>query len=129
MLSYTVKLAPVTKKNHQRIMVSGNRRFIAPSKQYQEYAQQSGWFLQPAPEKPIDYRCNVKCLFFLPTRRRTDLTNLLESIDDILVDSGVLADDNYMIIASHDGSRCFVDKENPRTEIYIERMQDEQNLL
>ena len=123
-MKYTVKIAPVTKKNHQQILKNHTtgKPFVAPSPQYQQYEKQAAWFLHPLPPQPIDYPVSVKCLFFLPTRRKTDLTNLLECIDDVLVSSGVLADDNYGVIASHDGSRCYVDKKNPRTEIYIERM-------
>ena len=36
-------------------------------------------FLKPL---GIDYAVNVKCLFYMPTNRRVDLTNLLEAIDD-----------------------------------------------
>lgn len=57
----------------------------------------------------------------MPTHRRCDLTNMLEAIDDVMVAVGLLADDNYKIIESHDGSRVLYDKENPRTEVYIER--------
>ena len=37
---------------------------------------------------------------------------------------GMLADDNYTIIQSHDGSRIMHDKDNPRTEVYIELIED-----
>ena len=67
----------------------------------------------------IDYPVNVKCVFYMPTRRRVDLTNLLEAVDDVLVRSGVLADDHSGIVVSHDGSRVLYDKENPRTEVEI----------
>jgi len=55
----------------------------------------------------------------MPTRRRVDLTNLLEAIDDVLVHYGVLSDDNSSIIVSHDGSRVLYDKARPRTEVTI----------
>lgn len=55
----------------------------------------------------------------MPSRRRVDLTNLLESADDALVAAGVLADDNSQIIVSHDGSRVLYDKDSPRTEVTI----------
>ena len=54
-----------------------------------------------------------------PTKRRVDLTNLLEAIDDVLVKYGVLKDDNSEIITSHDGSRVLYDKDRPRTEVVI----------
>ena len=58
----------------------------------------------------------------MPTKRRVDLNNLLEATTDMLVHYGVLEDDNSNIVYSHDGSRVYVDRDNPRTEIYIERV-------
>ena len=55
----------------------------------------------------------------MKTKRRVDLTNLLEAVDDMLVKAGVLADDNRDIVAGHDGSRVYYDKDNPRIEIDI----------
>ena len=43
--------------------------------------------------------------------------------DDVLVKTGVVPDDNYNVIAAHDGSRVYVDKDSPRTEIYIEKIE------
>lgn len=61
----------------------------------------------------------------MPTRRRCDLANHIEAIHDILVEAKILADDDYTIIASVDGSRVLYDKSNPRTEIFIEELEDE----
>lgn len=120
MNKFIIKLPPVSKKNSQQILLNPKtgKRFIAPSKKYKEYEQNAGWFL-PRRKEPIDYPINVKCLFYMPTKRKCDLTNLLEAVDDVLVKHGIIADDNYTIIESHDGSRVLYDKENPRTEIYI----------
>ena len=49
--------------------------------------------------------------------------DLLEATDDILVRAGVLADDRAAIVAAHDGSRVKLDKETPRVEIKIEKME------
>lgn len=123
-IMFTIPLAPITKKNSQQIMrnPATGRPFIAPSKKYREYEQRAKVHLSPRPLCPIDYPVNIQCHFYMPTRRRTDLTNLLEAVDDLLVAAGVIADDNYTIVAGHDGSRCYVDKDNPRTEITIWRM-------
>lgn len=56
----------------------------------------------------------------MPTRRKVDKTNLESAIMDVLVDAKILADDNRNIVAATDGTRVYYDKENPRTEIYIE---------
>ncbi len=78
----------------------------------------------PDVPEPLNAAEVIKCLFYLPTRRRCDLTNLLEAVDDLLVHCGIIADDHYGIVEAHDGSRCFVDKDNPRTEIAITRIID-----
>ena len=114
-----IPLNPKTKKNHQKIITIKGRPMIVQSEAYREYEKNAGWFLKK-PSKPIDYPVQVKCVFYRDSRRRCDLTNLLEAIDDILVKYKVLADDSFNIIYSHDGSRVLVDKEKPRTEITIE---------
>lgn len=118
-MKFTVPLPPITKKNHQRILrnYKTGKPFVAPSEQYKQYEAQAMWFI-PKGER-IDYPVNIKCLFYMPTRRRCDLTNLLESIDDIMVKAGLLEDDSYHIIVGHDGSRVLYDKEKPRTEVEI----------
>lgn len=119
-----INLPPRTKKNSQRIMTRKNGKpFIMPSNDYKQYEKSAFWDLT-IPDKPISEPCCVKCLYYMPTRRNTDLTNLLEATDDILVHFGVLEDDNSKILVSHDGSRVLYDKDNPRTEIQITKIRD-----
>lgn len=120
MLKFTIPLAPITKKNSQRILKNRRTRahFVAPSEQYENYEAAALWYV-PRRNTPIDTPVNVKCIFYMPTSRSCDLTNHLEAIDDIMVKAGLLADDNYKIIASHDGSRVYIDRQKPRTEIEI----------
>ena len=117
-IKFTVPLPPITKKNSQRIVIRGNKRCILPSEKYQEYESAALWLI-PKRGIPIDFPVNVKCLFYMPNNRLCDLTNHLEAIDDIMVKAGLLKDDNYKILVSHDGSRVMVDKNNPRTEVEI----------
>lgn len=118
-INFTVPLPPISKKNSQQIFFNQNtgKPFIMPSKKYKEYESAALWYIPKG--KQINTACNIKCLFYMQTKRKCDLTNLLEAIDDILVKAGLLADDNFTIIESHDGSRVLYDKENPRTEVYI----------
>ena len=92
---------------------------IIPSKQYKEFEESALWFIESL---GIDYPVNVKALFYMKTRRRVDLTNLLEALDDVLVKGGMLTDDNYKIIEGHDGSRVLYDKDHPRIEVFIEEI-------
>lgn len=66
----------------------------------------------------------MQCVYYMATRRKVDLANLIEATCDILVTAGVLADDNSRIVAAHGGSRVDYDKQNPRVEIWIEEMEE-----
>lgn len=116
-----IKGNPITKKNHSRIVKFGNKRAIVPSAQYKEYESNfiSECNDQNLCDKQIDYPINVKCSYYMKTRRKVDLTNLLNGTDDALKEAGVILDDNCTIIVGHDGSRVYYDKENPRVEIEI----------
>lgn len=114
---------PVTKKNSQQIARRPNgQTFIVPSRKYKTFALFAKSYLRKyyADITTVDYPVNLRCLYYMPTRRAVDLVNLLEATCDVLVSAGILKDDNCNIVISHDGSRVLYDKERPRTEIYIE---------
>lgn len=119
----TLEGNPRTKKNSQRIVARPNgARFIKPSAQYETYERNclsqlygKRWQL----EGPL----NLRCEYYMATRRKVDLCNLLEASCDILVKAGVIVDDNSTVVAGHDGSRVRYDKTNPRVEITIEEAQ------
>lgn len=137
MLNITIPLNPITKKNSPRLFDFGRKCYtcgrrqhtrIMPSKQYMQYEKSAGHYLKNIKAKeglrePIKEPCEVMAVFYMQTRRRVDLTNLLEAVDDVLVKYGILEDDNCKIIKSHDGSRVDYDKTNPRTEITIRKME------
>lgn len=119
-LEMVIKGRPVTKKNSQRIVVNRKtgKPFVVPSKAYAQYEKDAGWFVR-GKGLMIDYPVNVKCVYYMPNKRRVDLVNLLEATCDILTHYKVIKDDDSTIVVSHDGSRVKVDRENPRCEIEI----------
>lgn len=119
-MKIVIPLNPVTKKNHNAVVMVHGRPMVLPSKPYREYEKACKEYI-PKIEEPINYPINLKCHYYMGTRRKCDITNLLQATCDILVRYGVLEDDNYTIVASTDGTRVFYDKENARTEIYIEK--------
>ncbi len=125
LIKFTIPLSPITKKNHQQIVINPKtkRPMVMPSKQYKQYERDALWFI-PKLTEPLTGPLCVACKFYLPTRRKCDLTNLLQAVDDIMVKAGLLEDDNYTVIASHDGSRAFYDKDAPRTEVIISKMEE-----
>lgn len=136
-ISFILYIAPRTKKNHSRIVTLKNgRRFLRPSKQYEEFEKDMWYALMYAPtyytqtnaisidltKLNIDYPINLKCVFYKDKNYKADLCGYLQAIQDCLVKYRVLSDDNDKIIKSVDGSRCEVDKDNPRIEIEIRRL-------
>lgn len=67
--------------------------------------------------KKIDFEIIVKFSFYLPTKRLPDLSNLYQLYEDCLEKAGVIENDK--LIAGHDGSRRYLDRERPRIEIEI----------
>lgn len=91
---------------------------IIQGEKYKEFEKVAKKYM-PQLEKPIDYPINLKCIFYVQDARRRDIANYIEAIQDILVKYNVLEDDCYTIVASLDGCKMEIDRENPRCEIEI----------
>lgn len=115
----TINGCPRSKKNSMQIVRWGGYPRLIPSKYYREYAKLSHSQINDAMRIKIDVPCQVRGIYFMDTRRKVDLLNLLSATLDILVSENVLADDNSNIVVGHDGSRVYYDKECPRAEIDI----------
>lgn len=128
MIKFTLPIKPVTKKNNGQIITIGNTPRLIPSKQYRQFEKDCLPYLIRVKLQTgeITYPINMKCTFYMDVRRRVDLPNLLNAVDDAMVKSGLIVDDNRDIVAGHDGSRVFHDKDNPRIEIEITKLMDYQ---
>ena len=124
-MKITIPVVPRSKKNSQQIIINPRtkRPMIIQSKLYANYERECGKFLKEY-KNSIDYSINLKIEFYVPDKRRRDIANYIEAIQDILVKYEVLRDDNYNIIYSLDGTRIHVDKDNPRVEIEITKLEE-----
>ena len=112
-----------SKKNSQQILVNKRtgKLFISQSEIYKNFERECGKFLIKY-KNNINYPVNLKCTFYVPNKRKRDLTNLENAIADILVKYKVLEDDNYNIIQSWDGSRIIYEKGREETIIEITKV-------
>lgn len=112
-----------SKKNSQQILRNKKtgQPFVSQSKLYKEFERDCGYFLKRYASN-INTLINIKATFYVPDRRKRDLTNLENAIADILVKYKVIADDNYNIITGWDGSRIIYEKGREETIIEIEEM-------
>lgn len=107
-----------------------NNEFLANSHHYRIYAEKKEewhWLVKTAirrrPPKPFS-KAVVAITYFFPDRRRRDPDNYSgKFILDALVKEKILEDDNFYTITLVLGAE--VDRKNPRTEIEIERKEDE----
>lgn len=114
---------PRTKKNSPRVVhVGANGHKVLPSLAFKIYEQEALRQLSKAQAYDIHEPCNMQCVYYMKTRHKVDLGNLLAATCDILVNAEVIRDDNSAIIASHDGSRVLHDPASPRVEITITRI-------
>lgn len=120
-MKFIINVIPRTKKNSSQIIYSKGRSFVIPSKYYQQFEKDC--LKQIKGGQNIDYAVNIKAVFYRADKRRVDLANLLEALDDMLVKAKVIKDDNRDIIAGHDGSRVYYDKQEPHIEIEITKME------
>lgn len=121
----TILGVPRVKKNNQAVVLARSKTGKYYPKKVDTKAYKE-WHKKAVPQinlqKPsleIDFPVNLACRFYMDTTGKVDLSALYEGIQDVLVELNVLSDDNYTIVASHDGSGVFVDKTNPRMEIEI----------
>lgn len=122
---------PYPPAHHGRIMMLGEFPKLLPNEEYERYAKSAIPFLKANFEKcgTIDYPVNLKCVFYVNEQHKGSLSGYLQAVQDLLVEAGILADDNRNIVASVDGSAVLYDKENPRTEVTIMRKSNDNGQL
>ena len=109
---YTFEGSTPSKKNQKIMICRGPRPMLIPSKKYTEWHKEHMWLLKKSvPREPIEKVDAMWLEFGAATHHKWDLTNKAESIMDILVDAGILKDDNYTVVPNLSLSFTGVDKE------------------
>jgi len=110
-----------SKKNSRKAIYTGGRTIMIPSDQYKMW--HGGAMGEIIGTKAITkYPVRVTISLWMPDAIRADLTNKAESIMDLLVDAGVLQDDNWNVVPEVILRCKSIDRTNPRAEITIEKI-------
>jgi len=109
----------IPSKKNSRITLRNGRTI--PSKAYTEWHKTAEEQLIGLEKEGLDEPLSIRYDFYLPDRRRTDLSNKIESVNDLLVDIGFITDDNANILSTLHVYYRGVDKENPRCEIGVSK--------
>lgn len=67
--------------------------------------------------KPIPPNTPITFTMFAPDARKGDLSNKFESVADVLVDVGIMEDDNWFVMGDVHMKFGGIDKINPRIEV------------
>lgn len=107
-----------SKKNSKRRVQRGAHVFMVPSKAHEDWHTVQMWALKG--HKHIAEPGLITLTFYPPDRRPRDLTNSAESIMDLLVDAGILEDDNWFVCGAINLRFGGVDKAAPRAVVQID---------
>lgn len=117
MYNFTITGRIPSKKNSRVTNRKTGRSF--PSRDYTKWHKHAEEQLENFKNEGINFPVHITYHFFMPDNRRCDISNKLESINDLLVDINFLEDDNWKIIKSF-SAIAELDTENPRCEITID---------
>lgn len=109
-----------SKKNSRRLVFRGARPLSLPSQAYESWHEAQVWELNAVRFGNVPLKVSgISADLYPSTLRSADCSNKLESILDLLVDTAIIADDNWhevpVVCAAFNG----VDRENPRAEVTI----------
>lgn len=109
------------------IRTKTGKNLLLPSVQYMEFEKEVVKHVTHlfGNLEPINTPVNLKAIFYRDRAYKSDLVNYMQALCDALVKSGLLSDDNVNIVHSIDGSRVYTDKDNPRIEVTITKVESD----
>jgi Holliday junction resolvase RusA-like endonuclease len=117
--TFTILSQVSPKKNSKQIIINPRTRrpMIISSKGYNQWHTDALWQLKSVKEI-TEYPATISIVFYVKDNRRRDNSNMLQSIEDTLVDAGILKDDSWQCL--NIGSvRSEIDAKNPRAEVVL----------
>ena len=119
MLTLTLTGRVPSKKNSKIVICTNNKPRLLPSKKYQEWHEEKMWELKAQDTRIIENIKRIEIILYAPDKRKADLTNKAESLMDLLVDIGIIKDDNWFVVSELILKFGGVDKNNPRAIIKL----------
>lgn len=89
-----------SKKNSKQIFRNRNGvAFIASSQAHKDWHKEHIWALQKEVKvRGLKWPLSISYTFSIPNKRKFDLSNKIETINDLLVDAMIIDDDNWDVI-------------------------------
>jgi len=127
MITITLKGHVPSKKNGKQIKFRHGKVSLQSSDNFQDWHEEMIYDKELRKAKKIKGPVKAVALcFYVRNKVKADLSNKAESIMDLLVDMGIIEDDNLFLVNANPLFFGGVDTENPRTIIKILELEDEQ---
>jgi Holliday junction resolvase RusA-like endonuclease len=110
------------KKNSKQWIVRGGKKYQIPSDRHKAW-HDDAWFQLIQQKAARDRITDVELTmtFFVVDNRKRDLTNMAESVNDLLVDFNVIDDDAWQVCPKITLTCAGIDRKNPRVVIDIQK--------
>jgi Holliday junction resolvase RusA-like endonuclease len=105
-------------KNRKQLFIRGGKPAMVSNKLHRDWEIDALWQLK-GKAVVTDYPATLTCIFYNGDKRKRDNSNMLDSVQDVLVKAGILEDDNCWLL-DVGGLHSEYDKDNPRVEIFFE---------
>lgn len=87
------------------------------------------WELKIQNTDRVENISKIEITIYAPDKRKADKTNKAESIMDLMVDAGIIEDDNWFVFPELNLKFGGVDREFPRAEVVIHYEEKENNTI
>ena len=117
---YVFRGEVASKKNSKVLARVKGRPMLLPSRKYQEWEKRARLAImaEGRPTEPLKAARLFMVIYHGDLIKR-DSNNATQGVQDVLVDMGVLEDDNWMVIGTPDVTHM-VDVTDPRLEVTVE---------
>lgn len=117
---YVFRGEVASKKNSKVLARVKGRPMLLPSKKYMAWEKMARIAIMAAgrPERPLE-AARLSMVIYHGDMVKRDSNNATQGVQDVLVNMGVLEDDNWMVIGTPEVSHM-VDVEDPRLEVLVE---------
>ena len=117
---YVFRGEVASKKNSKVLARVKGRPMLLPSRKFQEWEKMARLAIMSSgrPVEPLK-AARLSMIIYHGDMIRRDTNNATQGVQDVLVDMGVIEDDNWMVIGSPDVVHA-IDVEDPRLEVLVE---------
>lgn len=117
---YVFRGEVASKKNSKVLARVKGRPMLLPSRKYQEWEKRARLAImaEGRPPKPLK-AARLSMVIYHGDLIKRDSNNATQGVQDVLVDMGVIQDDNWMVIGTPEVVHM-VDVQDPRLEVTVE---------